>query len=428
MIKKSHNPYSHADDTPLGNKVYRLERKVEALSKFNIQAAIDKSVEARLKQIKLPKGIPDFKKIKLEKVAKQNVPKTSWNKTATAIYDKKKRVVSLSINEDDMDRIFGKSCQTKRKTDDHDKDPSLNADKDPKKRSCIELKYHLKQRYLPFSDKLDWNNPEGNIIHQYFSKPLPLLSAHGRQYIPAEFFFNKDLEYLRTWNLEERKYTASFTKTKATRYEFYGIKEMIQGLWSPYKVAYDKDATFGIKYSGYGYLKEIVVKRANQKEYVFKEADFLSLHLNYIEDTFLLYYQNKLYHLYINIQTHLAVALWFFIRITILKHRVEDVQLGVESYQTKLNLVKPQVSAYGVATIFYKPKGDELQYRLNNVQMGYSTDMSTRPWSDKDKRRAKSMVNVIKKTLHKRRIIRSLECYVGRRKHEADYRLLTRTD
>ncbi|GJS19033.1 synaptobrevin, WD40/YVTN repeat-like-containing domain protein [Tanacetum coccineum] len=145
------------------------------------------------------------------------------------------------------------------------------------------------------------------------------------------------------------------------------------------------------EYSDYGYLKEIVVKRANQKEYVFKEADFPSLHLNYIEDMFLLYYQNKLYHLDINIQTHLAVALWFFIRITVLKHRVEDVQLGVESYQTKLNLVKPQVLAHGVAAIFYKPKGDELQYRLNNVQMGYSTDMSTIPWSDKDKRRAKSM-------------------------------------
>ncbi|GJS19032.1 hypothetical protein Tco_0413504 [Tanacetum coccineum] len=134
MMKKSHNPNSHDDDTPLGNKVYRLKRKVEAMSKLNIQVAIDKFVEARLKQIKLPKGIPNFKKIKLEKVAKQNVPKTSWNKTATAIYDKKKRVVSLSIDEDDIDMIFGKSCQMKRKRDDHDKDPSPNADKDPKKR------------------------------------------------------------------------------------------------------------------------------------------------------------------------------------------------------------------------------------------------------------------------------------------------------
>ncbi|GJW99648.1 hypothetical protein Tco_0183562 [Tanacetum coccineum] len=69
-----------------------LRKKVEAMSKFNIQAAIDKSVEARLKRIELPKGVLDFKKIKLEKVAKQNVPKKSWNKSATAIYDQKRRL------------------------------------------------------------------------------------------------------------------------------------------------------------------------------------------------------------------------------------------------------------------------------------------------------------------------------------------------
>ncbi|GJU68613.1 hypothetical protein Tco_1254872 [Tanacetum coccineum] len=142
----------------LSKKVYKLERKVVEMSKFDIQSAIDKSVESCLKQIELPKGIPDFKKIKLEKAAKQNVPKTSWNKTTTAIYDQKSRLyrmmeevkafnnhpthkdlydalaVSLIIDEDDMDRIFGKSHQTKRKRDDHDKDPSPNADKDSKKR------------------------------------------------------------------------------------------------------------------------------------------------------------------------------------------------------------------------------------------------------------------------------------------------------
>ncbi|GKF77559.1 hypothetical protein Tco_0230029, partial [Tanacetum coccineum] len=41
---------------------------------------------------------------------------------------------SLSIDKDDMDMIFGKSRQTKRKRDDHDKDPYPNADKDSKTR------------------------------------------------------------------------------------------------------------------------------------------------------------------------------------------------------------------------------------------------------------------------------------------------------
>nr|GEX95660.1 PAS domain-containing protein tyrosine kinase family protein [Tanacetum cinerariifolium] len=115
------------------------------------------------------------------------------------------------------------------------------------------------------------------------------------------------------------------------------------------------------KQQGYGYLKEIVVKRANQKEYILKEADFLSLHLNDIEDMFLFYYQNKL-HNHGKIETDFAVALRCSIQRTVIKYRVEDLQLGLESYQTKLNLIKPQVSATGVNgqepfTIFYKPKG-----------------------------------------------------------------------
>ncbi|GKF68435.1 hypothetical protein Tco_0198114, partial [Tanacetum coccineum] len=51
------------------------------------------------------------------------------------------------------------------------------------------------------------------------------------------------------------------------------------------------------KQFGYGYLKEIVVRRENQKEYIFNEADFKRLHLNDIEDMYLLYAQNKLHHL-----------------------------------------------------------------------------------------------------------------------------------
>ncbi|GJW63964.1 hypothetical protein Tco_0115848 [Tanacetum coccineum] len=103
MMKKSYNPDSQANDTSLENRVYRLERKVVEMSKFDIQAAIDKSVKARLKQIELPKGVPDFKKIKLEKAAK-----TSWNKSATSIYDQKSRLYRMME-------------ETKSGRDDHDK-------------------------------------------------------------------------------------------------------------------------------------------------------------------------------------------------------------------------------------------------------------------------------------------------------------------
>ncbi|GJV11466.1 hypothetical protein Tco_1353007 [Tanacetum coccineum] len=47
-----------------------------------------------------------------------------------ALYDA--LAIYLSIHEDGMDRIFGKSRQTKRRRDDYDKDPSPNVDKDSK--------------------------------------------------------------------------------------------------------------------------------------------------------------------------------------------------------------------------------------------------------------------------------------------------------
>ncbi|GJU71692.1 hypothetical protein Tco_1263097 [Tanacetum coccineum] len=107
----------------------------------------------------------------------------------------------------------------------------------------------------------------------------------------------------------------------------------------------------------------------------------------------------------------------------------------MESYQTKLNLTNPQVSAPGVDrtepyTIFYKPKGVTYESRNGKRCLMREDEvyMPTRPWLNRDESRAMSMVKVLEKTLHRRRIIRSLECYVSGRNHEADYRLLTRTD
>ncbi|GJY46949.1 hypothetical protein Tco_0436012 [Tanacetum coccineum] len=308
-------------------------------------------------------------------------------------------------------------------------------------RSCIELEYHLEQHYLTFFKQLDWINPEGDSTPKDFNNPLPLYGAPNRLYIQASHFFNKDLEYLRTRKLEEKKCSASTTKTRAIRYELYGVEEMVENLWSKSLVAYDKDAAYGIigKQQGYAYLKGIIVKRANQKEYILKEADFPSLYLNDIEDMFLLYYQNKLYHLNGKIQTNLVVALRCFIRRTVIKYRVEDLQLGVESYQTKLNLIKPQVSAPGVNgqkpfAIFSIPKGviyesrsgniclmgeeemckfrdvtlvtvrDGLKTCLTNIMVGYDGDTLSRSWSKSYCKHAKSMVNVIEKTLYRRRM------------------------
>ncbi|GKF20272.1 hypothetical protein Tco_0068910, partial [Tanacetum coccineum] len=69
--------------------------------------------------------------------------------------------------------------------------------------------------------------------------------------ILASHFFNKDIEYLRTGNLEEKKYLALTTNTRAIKYELYGVEEMVENLWSKSLVAYDKDAAYEISHWGY---------------------------------------------------------------------------------------------------------------------------------------------------------------------------------
>ncbi|GKC93582.1 hypothetical protein Tco_1159024 [Tanacetum coccineum] len=97
------------------------------------------------------------------------------------------------------------------------------------------------------TNKLDWNNPEGDRYPFDLSKPLPLQGRPSHPTVAADYFFNNDLEYLKSSN-PERTYTTSITKTKAARYDIVGIEDMVPTLWSTIKHAYDKDAAKGIKH------------------------------------------------------------------------------------------------------------------------------------------------------------------------------------
>ncbi|GJS85858.1 hypothetical protein Tco_0752399 [Tanacetum coccineum] len=109
----------------------------------------------------------------------------------------------------------------------------------------------------------------------------------------------------------------------------------------------------------YGHLEEVVVKRSDQQLYKFKEGDFVDLHLNEIEDMLLLAVQHKLFHLDRSDVVDFIMTLLMFTRSLILKRRVEDLQLGVESYQKKLNITKPQKTFQGIKfTEPYTPSYD----------------------------------------------------------------------
>ncbi|GJV43775.1 hypothetical protein Tco_1428311 [Tanacetum coccineum] len=98
----------------------------------------------------------------------------------------------------------------------------------------------------------------------------------------------------------------------------------------------------------YGYLKEVIVRRADNDLYRFKEDDFLRLHINDIEDMLLLVIQNRLANLSGDDVSDFAIALRMFTRSLVIQKQVEDLQLGVESYQKKINVTKPETTKFGI--------------------------------------------------------------------------------
>nr|GFB06739.1 hypothetical protein [Tanacetum cinerariifolium] len=78
----------------------------------------------------------------------------------------------------------------------------------------------------------------------------------------------------------------------------------------------------------------------NDLEYLWG-GEFKRLRLQDIEDMLLLLVQWNLSNLTVKERFAFNVSLRLFTRSTVIKRRVEDLQLGVKSYQKKLNLTKP---------------------------------------------------------------------------------------
>nr|GEX79869.1 hypothetical protein [Tanacetum cinerariifolium] len=78
--------------------------------------------------------------------------------------------------------------------------------------SNIKLEYNFKDCFNALTYKLDWNNPEGDRYLFDLSKPLPLQGYPCHLTAVTDYFFNNDLEYLKSSN-PKRTYTTSITKT-----------------------------------------------------------------------------------------------------------------------------------------------------------------------------------------------------------------------
>nr|GEX37565.1 hypothetical protein [Tanacetum cinerariifolium] len=202
-------------------------------------------------------------------------------------------------------------------------------------KSLVELEYFLKEVYKATTDQLDWNNPEGQQYPYDLHKPLPLRpNLRDRRVIPFDHFINNDLACLSDggnshWGRKRQK--------------FYGYavnRESARDVYSRNRIIAIKKLMI-VEWHNYKHLEWIIVRRVDDKLYTFKEGNYNRLCLQDIKDMLLLLVLGKLTNLNIKERLALGFSLRMFTRRIVIKRRVEDLQLGVKSYQKKLNLTKP---------------------------------------------------------------------------------------
>ncbi|GJU78168.1 uncharacterized mitochondrial protein-like protein [Tanacetum coccineum] len=276
-------------------------------------------------------------------------------------------------------------------------------------KSRVELEYHFEECYKAINDRLDWTNPEGQEYPFDLSKPLPLIEVQGRQVVPADYFINNDLEYLKGGSLS-RKYTTSTTKTKVAKYDnIEGIKDMVPTLWSPVKIE---------------------VRREDQTLHNFKEGDFPNLNLRDIEDMLLLLVQKKI--------SNLERDVIFDKKLNITRPETFRSEIPNKTPYTAYNnpqgiiyLDKLKRNRLMRSDKLYKCSDGTLTY-VRTVLHDIASDLRIeylpkRRWSERDRSRSRIMIKKIDKQLYERRLMRNLKKFVGGREYEEDFRLLERT-
>ncbi|GJX36560.1 hypothetical protein Tco_0248117 [Tanacetum coccineum] len=211
---------------------------------------------------------------------------------------------------------------------------------------------------------------------------------------------NKDLEYLR--GRKVGRPALSISKMKAAYYPDVGLEQLVPDqFWIEEECkrpTSSKDSYAYLKCRSNRSLfndctnnmKKNILRRADLKEYVIAERDFKHMYPSDFEDLYLLNLQGHLNHLSPEDKKILTTAVNLWTRNLVIRHRVEDFQLGIESYQTQLNLTKPRWEATGFEfkhdyTVIDSPRAVTFRDRYG-VQMIMRTNpgMNTRFWTKKD--------------------------------------------
>nr|GEY07409.1 hypothetical protein [Tanacetum cinerariifolium] len=202
-----------------------------------------------------------------------SVPKNNWASALASTYSPPPED-SLLVQSGDMAMFMDWFCKrqeiTKLKPQDLE-GPAFELVKvfHP---NVIHLQYQIEECHKLLTDSV-----ADSIIRHNVSKPLPLGGQPGQVTIQSDFFFNKDLEYLR-YGSKGRRSALSISKMKVAYYPDVGLKQIVlDQMWLDEECKYDIAAivvrthmrilsVVRIKVFsmyGYDYMKKIVLRHLN---------------------------------------------------------------------------------------------------------------------------------------------------------------------
>nr|GEX19380.1 hypothetical protein [Tanacetum cinerariifolium] len=222
-------------------------------------------------------------------------------------------------------------------------------------------------------------------------KPLPLIpNNRGLRVIPFEHFINNDLKYLHG-GASSRKYTTSIMKTKAADYRHIKwIEDLVpRTMWIEEPIGFDKHALWGVSHWG----------RKRQQFYGFT-VNRESAHNVYSKRIIIAV-------------TELKIVEW---------HNYKHLDWIMNKDKRNRLMRIDELHKFSDGTLI------DVRIALDDCLKGIQKQYLPQSiWRKSDKDRVATMIQAIDKRLKTRRIMRSLERFVGGRLYEGDFRMLQRT-
>ncbi|GKA43953.1 hypothetical protein Tco_0736677 [Tanacetum coccineum] len=237
--------------------------------------------------------------------------------------------VSLTINEAELKKIADEMLRQRCTSGD-------------------EHKYHIDQIKNFLKSDIVWESRKEILASPHPQKTTPLVqrkSGPGKIVLslhkfPAIIFNDVYIEERTSRWVNKQK---ELGKPKEVVYSNSNIIQVIKTYW---ELGHEHE-----------FITKIVARIANECIVSITESDYKNLNKNDIEDIYLLIMNGKVPGY---AETGLLWSLSVFIRSFVIWERVHNFQLGIESYQQKVNLTAPTISFTGIEkhkmfSIIYEP-------------------------------------------------------------------------